>query len=41
LLPLTVRGLAGAVGVDVDELCASVAATGRRIFGIALRGTAV
>jgi TatD DNase family protein len=36
LLPLTVRGLAEAVGVDVDALCSAVATTGTRIFGIAL-----
>lgn len=37
LLPLTVRGLAAATGVDVDELCAAIAATGARMFGIKLR----
>ena len=36
LLPLTVRGLAAAAGVDVDDLCAAVAATGRRLFGAAV-----
>jgi TatD DNase family protein len=33
LLPLTVRGLAAAAGHDVDELCAAIVATGRRVFG--------
>ncbi len=33
LLPITVRGLASATGSDVDELCAAIAATGRRFFG--------
>jgi TatD DNase family protein len=37
LLPLTVRGLAAAVGTEVDALCAAVAETGRRVFGIKLR----
>jgi TatD DNase family protein len=37
LLPLTVRGLAAALGVEVDELCAVVARTGDRVFGIKLR----
>jgi TatD DNase family protein len=37
LLALTVHGLAAAIGVDVDELCAATAATGRRVFGIELR----
>jgi TatD DNase family protein len=37
LLPLTVRALARAAGHDVDELCAAIAATGRRVFGIDLR----
>ncbi|WP_375486884.1 TatD family hydrolase [uncultured Jatrophihabitans sp.] len=36
LLPLTVRGLAAAAGVKVDELCAAVATNGRRLFGIDL-----
>jgi TatD DNase family protein len=36
LLPLTVRGLAAAVGRDVDEVCAAVAATGKRLFGVPL-----
>ena len=36
LLPLTVRGLAAACGLDVDELCAAVVANGRRVFGIAV-----
>ncbi len=34
LLPLTVRGLAAAVGSEVDELAAAVRDTGRRVFGI-------
>jgi TatD DNase family protein len=34
LLPLTVRGLAAAVGQDLDALCAAIAATGERLFGI-------
>jgi TatD DNase family protein len=33
LLPWTVRGLAAALGRDVDEVCAAVAATGARLFG--------
>lgn len=33
LLPLTVRGLAAAMDVDVDTLCREVAATGARVFG--------
>jgi TatD DNase family protein len=37
LLPLTVRGLAAATGADVDTLCAAVARTGERLFGIKLR----
>ena len=37
LLPLTVHGLAAAIGVHPDELCAAVAETGRRVFGIKLR----
>jgi TatD DNase family protein len=32
LLPLTVCGLAQAAGHDLDELCAAVAANGRRVF---------
>jgi len=36
LLPLTVRGLAAAIGVEPDELCAAVAETGARVFGIKL-----
>jgi TatD DNase family protein len=35
LLPLTVRGLAAAGGHDLDELCAAVRATGKRVFGLA------
>jgi TatD DNase family protein len=33
LVPLTVRALAETTGRDVDELCAGIAATGRRVFG--------
>jgi TatD DNase family protein len=33
-LPLTVRALAAAMGADVDELCAVIAATGHHVFGI-------
>lgn len=36
LLPLTVRGLAAATGLDPDTLCSAVVANGRRIFGIEL-----
>ena len=35
LLPLTVRGLAAAMGLEVDELSAAVRATGERVFGLA------
>jgi TatD DNase family protein len=38
LLPLTVRGLAAAVGCEVEELCAAIAATGERVFGVGLSG---
>jgi TatD DNase family protein len=34
LVPHTVRALAAARDDDVDELCAAVAATGRRVFGL-------
>jgi TatD DNase family protein len=34
LLPLTVRGLAAATGLELDGLCAAITANGRRIFGI-------
>lgn len=34
LLPLTVRGLAGATGHEVDELCSAIAANGTRVFGL-------
>jgi TatD DNase family protein len=34
LLPLTVRGLADAVGVTAERLAAAVAETGQRIFGM-------
>jgi len=37
LLPLTLRGLAAAAGADVDELAAAIAATGRRVLGVAVR----
>jgi TatD DNase family protein len=37
LLPLTVRGLADAIGADLDAICAAIAATGDRLFGIKLR----
>jgi TatD DNase family protein len=36
LLPLTVHGLAAAGGHDVDTLCAAMAATAQRLFGIRL-----
>jgi TatD DNase family protein len=36
LLPLTVHGLAAAGGHDVDALCAAIAETGQRVFGIKL-----
>ena len=36
LLPLTVAGLAGAAGHDVETLCAAIATTGERMFGIKL-----
>ncbi len=34
LLPLTVRGLAAAMGRDLDELCAAIRDTGRVVFGL-------
>jgi TatD DNase family protein len=34
LLPLTVRGLAGATGADIDALCAEITRTGARVFGL-------
>ena len=34
LLPLTVRGLAEAAGVDLEAVCAAIMATGMRVFGI-------
>jgi TatD DNase family protein len=37
LLPLTVRGLAAAVGADVDHLAGRLAATSERVFGVATR----
>jgi TatD DNase family protein len=33
LIPLTVRGLAHTTGTDLDDLCASISATGERVFG--------
>jgi len=33
LIPLTVRALAEVKGVEVDELCAAISATGERVFG--------
>ncbi len=33
LVPLTLRSLAATRGADLDELCAQVAANGRRVFG--------
>ncbi|HEY7175307.1 MAG TPA: TatD family hydrolase [Micromonosporaceae bacterium] len=33
LIPLTVRGLADAIGRDVDDVCAGISATGERVFG--------
>jgi TatD DNase family protein len=33
LIPVTVRALAGIAGVDVDELCATISATGERVLG--------
>ncbi len=38
LLPLTVRALAAAGGHDLDELCAAVTDTGRRVYGIEVDG---
>ncbi len=35
LVPLTVRSMAATKGVEVDELCATIAANGRRAFGLA------
>ena len=37
LLPLTVHGLAAAAGCEVDTLCAAMARTAERTFGIVLR----
>jgi hypothetical protein len=34
LLPLTLRGLAAAMGRDEGEVAAAVTATGARIFGL-------
>jgi TatD DNase family protein len=33
LIPLTVRALAGTKGVEVDQLCEAISATGERVFG--------
>jgi len=33
LVPLTVRAMAEVKGVDTDELCAAISATGDRVFG--------
>jgi TatD DNase family protein len=33
LIPITVRALAAARGIDVDELCARISANGERVFG--------
>ncbi|GIF10943.1 TatD family hydrolase [Actinoplanes teichomyceticus] len=33
LIPITVRALAAARGVDVDRLCATISANGERVFG--------
>ncbi|HEY0696914.1 MAG TPA: TatD family hydrolase [Micromonospora sp.] len=33
LIPLTVRTLAETTGADLDELCATISATGERVFG--------
>ncbi|GAA2707640.1 AraC family transcriptional regulator [Actinoplanes palleronii] len=33
LIPITVRALAAARDIDVDELCATISATGERVFG--------
>jgi len=33
LIPLTVRALAQAKGIEVDALCAAISATGERVFG--------
>jgi TatD DNase family protein len=33
LIPLTVRALAEATGVDLDSLCGAISATGERVFG--------
>ncbi len=38
LLPLTVRALAAAGGHDLDELCAAVTDTGRRVYGTEVDG---
>ena len=33
LIPVTVRALAAAASADLDELCATISATGERVFG--------
>jgi TatD DNase family protein len=33
LIPLTVRGIAEAIGRDVNEVCTGISATGERVFG--------
>lgn len=38
LLPITVRGLAAAAGLELDELCAAVRSTGERVFGVVSDG---
>jgi TatD DNase family protein len=38
LLPLTVRALAAAGGHNLDELCATVTATGERVYGLVTTG---
>jgi TatD DNase family protein len=37
LLPLTVRAVAAALDRDLDEVCAAITETGRRVFGIHAR----
>ncbi|MBN9619588.1 MAG: TatD family hydrolase [Actinobacteria bacterium] len=38
LLPITVRGLAAAAGLELDVLCAAVRDTGERVFGLRADG---
>jgi len=33
LIPVTMRALAATTGADLDTLCATVSATGERVFG--------